>query len=63
MSLAKDLKFTYKNKLNELVKEILGSAKNRNAAVEGLCSGLQSASTGSDDLNAFRLPEAAPGHI
>lgn len=49
--------------MKELVKEVLGSEKNRNAAVEGLCSGLQSASTGSDDLNAFRLPEAAPGHI
>ncbi|XP_066030633.1 uncharacterized protein [Pocillopora verrucosa] len=61
--LAKDLEFTYKNKVKELVKEVLGNEKYRNAAVEGLCSGLQSVSTGSDDLNAFRLPEAAPGHI
>ncbi|XP_022784497.1 uncharacterized protein LOC111325054 isoform X3 [Stylophora pistillata] len=57
-SFREDLKFTYKDKMSELLKEVLASEKNRNAALEGLCKGLQSASSGSDDLNVFRLPEA-----
>ena len=58
MSFGEDLKFTYKDKMSELLKEVLVSEENRNAALEGLCKGLLSASAGSDDLNAFRLPEA-----
>ena len=42
----------------ELLKDVLASQKNRNAALIGLCKGLLSASAASDDLNAFRLPEA-----
>ena len=42
----------------ELLKDVLASEKNRNAALVGLCKGLLSASAGSGDLNPFRLPEA-----
>ena len=42
----------------ELLKDVLASEKNRNAALIGLCKGLLSAPAGSDDLNPFRLPEA-----
>ena len=63
MSFGEDLKFTYKDKMSELLKEVLVSEDNRNAALEGLCKGLLSASAGSDDLNAFRLPEAGNFNI
>ena len=58
MSFREDFKFTYKEKMFEFMKEVMGSETNRIAALEGLCEGLLSASAGSDDLNAFRLPEA-----
>ena len=58
MTFGEDLKLTYKDKMSELRKEVLASEENRNAALEGPCKGLQSASAGSDDLNSFRLPGA-----
>ena len=42
--------------MHELVKELSASKEKRSAAFEGFCKGLLGASTGSDDLNAFRLP-------
>ena len=50
--------FTYKEKMFEFMREVMASETNRIAALEGFCKGLLSASAGSDDLNAFRLPEA-----
>ena len=58
VTFGEDLKLTYKDKMSELRKEVLASEENRNAALEGPCKGLQSASAGSDDLNSFRLPGA-----
>ena len=59
MTFGEDLKLTYKDEMSGLRKEVLASEKkNRNAALEGSCKGLQSASAESDDLNAFHLPEA-----
>lgn len=58
VTFGEDLKLTYKDHMSGLRKVVLASEKNRNAALESLCKGLQSASIGSDDLNAFHLPEA-----
>ena len=58
MTFGEYLKFTYKEEMSGPRKEVLASEKNRNAALEGPCKGLQSASAGSDDLNSFRLPGA-----
>ena len=58
VSFREDFKFTYKEKMLEFMKEVMASEKNRIAALGGLWKGLLSVSAGSDDFNAFRLPEA-----
>ncbi|CAH3167934.1 unnamed protein product, partial [Pocillopora meandrina] len=54
----KDFKFTYKDEMSELAKKVKACETTRNAVVEGVCKALEGASAGSDNLNAFRLPEA-----
>lgn len=44
--------------MSELAKKVKACETTRNAVVEGVCKALEGASAGSDNLNAFRLPEA-----
>lgn len=44
--------------MSELAKKVMACETTRNAVVEGVCKALEGASAGSDNLNAFRLPEA-----
>ena len=44
--------------MSELVKKVKACETTRNAIVEGVYKALEGASAGSDNLNAFRLPEA-----
>lgn len=50
--------FTYKDETSELAKKVLASETTRNAVLESVCKALQGVSAGSDNLNAFRPPEA-----